>query len=240
MRSQPILVIDDDPGVREVVRDCLEDAGFVVIEAATGSDGLSLAGQHPLGAVILDLGLPDMEGLTITQTFRQSYPGVGLIILTGRSASVERIVGLEIGADDYVCKPFEPRELLARLRSVLRRLVPPAAVSAPAVSSDRYRFAGFVLDTGTSVLLGNDGDAIPLSSAEYALIKALAEKPNRVLSREQIIDLTHTNDAPAFDRSVDVTVARLRKKIDLDPDQPSLIKTVRNQGYLLSARVERG
>ena len=237
--SHCILVVEDDSAVRELVVDCLRDAGFSVLEAASGAEGLAAVRTHGPDAVILDLGLPDVEGLTLPQIIRQAQPGIGLIILSGRSAPVERIVGLELGADDYVCKPFEIRELLARVRSVLRRAAPQTVQAPAAVPQTRYRFAGFTLDLGAVSLTAPDGSRVPLSSSEFALLRAFAEKPNRVLSRDQIIDLTHVNNSPAFDRSVDVQVVRLRKKIDLDPDLPSMIKTIRNQGYLFAVRVER-
>jgi DNA-binding response OmpR family regulator len=239
MTAQCILVVEDDSAVREVVVDCLRDAGFSVLEAANGAEGLAAVRAHAPDAVILDLGLPDVEGLTLPQIFRQARPGVGLIILSGRSAPVERIVGLELGADDYVCKPFEIRELLARVRSVLRRAVPFTVPAPAAIPQTRFRFAGFTLDLGTVSLTGPDGCPISLSSSEFALLKVFAERPNRVLSRDQIIELTHVNDSPAFDRSVDVQVVRLRKRIDLDPTLPSMIKTIRNQGYLFAIRVDR-
>ena len=239
MSSQTVLVVDDDPLVREVVVDCLEDAHFTVLQASNGQDGLAVAHSEQPSVVILDLSLPDMEGLTLAHHIRQSNPGAGVIILSGRSAAVERVIGLEVGADDYICKPFEPRELLARVRSVLRRMSPQSQPTIAPVNQDCFQFSGCTLDVGAVALTGPDGANIPLSSSEFSLLKAFVEKPNRVLSRDQLIDLTHTNDAPAFDRSVDVQVARLRKKIDLKPDQPSLIKTIRNQGYLFSANVRR-
>ncbi|MBF0560850.1 MAG: response regulator transcription factor [Alphaproteobacteria bacterium] len=224
--------------MREVVSYCLGKAGIDVLEAESGASGLALARDRSLSAVIFDLGLPDMDGLTLTQMFRQSQPGAGLIILTGRATLVDRVVGLEVGADDYVCKPFEPRELLARVRSVLRRVAPSQQVPETTLSpSDSYRFAGLILDVGAESLSVEGGNGIPLSSAEFALLKALVENSNQVLSRDQIIRLTHTNDAPAFDRSVDVIITRLRKKIDQGSGR--LIQTIRNRGYRLSANVKR-
>lgn len=234
--TRRVLIVEDDQAVRELVKDMLEEGGLSVFCAGDGAAGLALLHSQAPDVVILDLGLPDVEGLTLPRLFREANPGIGLIIMTGRSAPVERIVGLEIGADDYVCKPFEPRELLARVRSVLRRSAAPTLV-APA--RNRYRFCGFVLDVDGVSLAAPDNRPMPLSSSEFALLKAFVERPNRVLSRDQLIELTHVNDAPAFDRSVDVQVARLRKKIDIDPSAESMIKTMRNQGYLFSAQVER-
>ena len=234
--ARRVLVVEDDPAICELVKDMLEEGGLSVFCAGNGAAGLALLQSEEPDVVILDLGLPDVEGLTLPQLFREANPGIGLIILTGRSAPVERIVGLEIGADDYVCKPFEPRELLARVRSLLRRAAAPAL--APP-TRHRYRFGGFVLDVDRVSLVAPDGRPMPLSSSEFALLRAFVERPNRVLSRDQLIELTHVNDAPAFDRSVDVQVARLRKKIDIDPSAESMVKTIRNQGYLFSAQVER-
>ena len=234
--ARRVLVVEDDPAICELVKDMLEEGGLSVFCAGNGAAGLALLQSEEPDVVILDLGLPDVEGLTLSQLFREANPGIGLIILTGRSAPVERIVGLEIGADDYVCKPFEPRELLARVRSLLRRAAAPAL--APP-TRHRYRFGGFVLDVDRVSLVAPDGRPMPLSSSEFALLRAFVERPNRVLSRDQLIELTHVNDAPAFDRSVDVQVARLRKKIDIDPSAESMVKTIRNQGYLFSAQVER-
>ena len=234
--ARRVLVVEDDPAICELVKDMLEEGGLSVFCAGNGAAGLALLQSEEPDVVILDLGLPDVEGLTLSQLFREANPGIGLIILTGRSAPVERIVGLEIGADDYVCKPFEPRELLARVRSLLRRAAAPAL--APP-TRHRYRFGGFVLDVDRVSLVAPDGRPMPLSSSEFALLRAFVERPNRVLSRDQLIELTHVNDAHAFDRSVDVQVARLRKKIDIDPSAESMVKTIRNQGYLFSAQVER-
>ncbi len=230
-----ILVVEDDEGVRELVEDCLSEAGFLVTCVTRGSEAIAEVGQRVPDLVILDLGLPDMDGLALVQRIRL-VANPGMIILSGRSGTVERIVGLEVGADDYICKPFEPRELVARAKSVLRRLEQPAAAAAQD-NGRRFRFDGFELDVDKVVLTGPDGQVIPLSGGEFGLLRAMVERPNRVLTRDQLLDLTHVNDLPAFDRSIDVQVARLRKKIEPDPKDPRYIKTMRNQGYIFTARV---
>jgi two-component system OmpR family response regulator len=193
--------------------------------------------SNNIDLAIVDIGLPGADGLTLTRSLKESHD-IGVIILSGRGDTTEKIVGLEIGADDYVTKPFEPRELLARVRSVLRRL---NTLEKPASeSSMTHYFMGWKLDLMVRSLTSSDGEAMDMSSGEINLFKAFIEHPNRVLSRDQLLDYTHDVDTPAFDRNVDVQIARLRKKIEVEPQNPQLIKTVRNAGYIFTAKVTHG
>ena len=237
-----IVIVDDEPDIREIVGMMLEDAGFQVFSLPSGDGLLDLVAQEDIELVILDLGLPGADGLSLTRELK-AKSDVGVVILSGRSETTEKIIGLEVGADDYLAKPFEPRELLARVRSVLRRLSAGASGGSEAVQppaeSDAYVFNGWRLDALSRSLTDPDGEEISLSSGEFNLLKALVEHPNRVLSRDQLLDLTHGLDTPAFDRSVDVQVVRLRKKIEPNPGRPEFIKTVRNAGYIFTAKVAR-
>lgn len=234
--QKKILVVDDEPDILEVVAMMLEDAGYEVLTQGTGEGAVEKALDEKVDLVVLDLGLPGIDGLTVTRSLKERG-SVGVIIISGRGEATEKIIGLEIGADDYLGKPFEPRELLARVRSVLRRMAPPQQVSAGANAT--YRFEGWSLDTLARALSDPSGEPVSLSSGEFSLLQAFAEHPNRVLSRDQLLDFTHGMDTPAFDRSVDVQIARLRKKIEPDAQRPTFIKTVRNAGYIFSVKVEQ-
>ncbi|MEK9723780.1 MAG: winged helix-turn-helix domain-containing protein, partial [Rhodospirillaceae bacterium] len=204
----------------------------------TGEGAVERALAENVDLVVLDLGLPGADGLTVTRSLKERG-NVSVIIVSGRGETTEKIIGLEIGADDYMGKPFEPRELLARVRSVLRRL---DSVAAEPNGEDggSFRFGdGWTLDVLVRALTDPNGQPVPLSSGEFSLLRAFVEHPNQVLSRDQLLDFTHGTDMPAFDRSVDVQIARLRKKIEPDAQRPSFIKTVRNTGYIFSVKVER-
>lgn len=242
-----ILVVDDDPDVREVVEDCLEGDGYDVAPVSTATEAMKTLDDGDIDLAIVDLGLPDQDGLSLTREIK-SRSGIGIIILSGRSDTTERVIGLEVGADDYVTKPFDPRELLARVRSLLRRLEPRDGAGAPAaggvadgtdLGAETYVFEGWSLNPATMKVVAPDGSEPRLSSSEFGLLQAFVEHPNRVLSRDQLLDMTRGNDMPAFDRSIDVQITRLRKKIELDPKNPAFIKTVRNRGYLFAAKVTK-
>jgi two-component system, OmpR family, response regulator len=235
--SARVLVVDDDPDVRDIVERCLVDAGYKVWTCGEGGTVLDLIQEHNINLAIVDLMLPDTDGLTLTRSLKE-HSTIGVIILSGRGDTTEKIIGLEIGADDYLAKPFEPRELLARVRSVLRRLVQPSP-TASSVETSAFSFEGWNLDISARTLTSPEGGPIELSSGEFNLLKAFVEHPNRVLSRDQLLDFTHANDTPAFDRSVDVRVGRVRKKIEPDPQNPQYIKTIRNSGYMFAANVTR-
>lgn len=230
--TQPdaILVVDDDAQVRAMLRDYLESHGLQVLLAADGHAARDILAAQPVRLVLLDLTMPGEDGLSIARHIREHYP-VGIIMVTASGDVVDRIVGLEVGADDYVAKPFDPRELLARIKSVLRRAR--TAPAAPTAEPGRFApFGSYRLDLQARRLLAPGGDEITLTSAEFALLEVFAARPNRVLSRDQILNLTQQRDWDPFDRSVDIRVARLRRKVEADPSNPRLIRTVRGVGYM--------
>lgn len=234
--SKKILVVDDEPDIQEMVAMMLEDAGYEVLTMGSGDGAVECALDAGVDLVVLDLGLPGVDGLTVTRSLKERG-NVGVIIISGRGETTEKIIGLEIGADDYLAKPFEPRELLARVRSVLRR-IEPAGTETEAIAG-AYRFEGWSLDIMVRALSDPAGNPVGLSSGEFSLLRAFVEHPNRVLSRDQLLDYTHGTDTPAFDRSVDVQIARLRKKIEPDAQTPRYIKTVRNAGYIFTVKVDK-
>lgn len=225
-----ILVVDDDDQVRRMLRRCFEDEGYRVSEAVDQA-GVTLALANGIDLITLDLNLGGADGLSIARTVRQSWD-LPIIMITGKGDMIDRIVGLEIGADDYIAKPFHLREVLARVRSVLRRAGPRnQPTAAPAASgSAQIRFDGFVLDLDRRELSGPDGD-IRITSGEFDLLALFARHPHRVLSRDQIMDLLKGHDWAPNDRSIDNQIARLRKLIEPDSNQPRLLKTVRGAGY---------
>jgi DNA-binding response OmpR family regulator len=232
-----VLVVDDEPDICTVVEFALSDAGYEVYTHGRGDGVVDIVQEKKIDLVVLDLGLPGVDGLTLTRTLKERMD-VGVIIVSGRGESTEKVIGLEIGADDYMAKPFEPRELLARVRSVLRRVEKVNDGQNNDTSS--YLFDGWKLDIMVRNVISPSGEQINMSSGEFNLLRAFVEHPNRVLSRDMLLDFTHDVDAPAFDRSVDVQIARLRKKIEPDPQSPAFIKTVRNAGYIFSAKVTPG
>lgn len=236
MEASPhVLIVDDDREIRSLLAEYLADHGLRVraVEDGAGMRRAIEAGRVDL--IVLDLNLPREDGLTLCRDLR-AHSRVPVIMLTARGAPVDRIVGLEMGADDYVAKPFEPRELLARIRSVLRRTEAlPPNLEPPAARA--LNFGGWSLDLTARHLHDPDGVVVSLSGGEFRLLKALLEHPNRVLSRDQLLNLTQGRDAEPFDRAIDLQVSRLRQKLGDDARAPQLIKTVRNEGYLLAAEV---
>ena len=231
-----LLVVDDDAGVLDLLRRYFSGHGFEVSTATDGAGMRAVLARQSADLVLLDLGLPGEDGLELTRELRRRWNGA-LIIITGRGESVDRVVGLELGADDYVTKPFDLRELLARVRSVLRRSVPATATTETAEAT--FRFAGYRLDPLGRTLRDDRGDAVALTTGEYELLRVFVEHPNRVLSRDDLMERIHGRDAGPFDRAIDVQIARLRRKIEPDAANPELIKSVRGVGYLFAARVER-
>ncbi|WP_028794651.1 response regulator [Thalassobaculum salexigens] len=224
-----IAVVDDERDIRETVAEYLEINGYRVSKADGGTALRRLVDQSDLDLVILDITMPGEDGLSLARHLRERS-GAGVIMLTARDAVVERVVGIEMGADDYVTKPFDLRELLARVKAVLRRVrrTPDAAVDA----GQRVRFGSHMLDLDAHKLFDGAGDEVAITAMEFDLLRTFAERPNRVLSREQLLDLAHNRDSDPFDRSIDIRIARLRRKIEPDPKTPTVIKTVRGAGYL--------
>ena len=229
--SERILLVDDDPRLAEMVSEYLGQAGFRVTIAADGHAGLERLSRAPFEAMVLDLTLPDMDGLEVCRQVRASAAGaagIAILMLTARGDAMDRVVGLELGADDYLPKPFEPRELLARLRALLRRRHRGADAGA-----DVLRFGRLEIDRGAREAR-LDGEARPLTAYQFALLEAFAGHAGRVLSREAIMDLAKGEQLEAFDRSIDVHVSRLRQAIEDDPKRPRRIITVRGAGYVFA------
>jgi len=229
-----ILVVDDDREIRDLLSRFLVKHGLRVISAKDGPEMLKALGERGIDLVVLDLMLPGEDGLSLCRRLR-AQSDMPVIMLTAMGEDTDRIVGLEMGADDYLAKPFNPRELLARIKAVLRRsqnLAPP-----PPAADEMMRFDGWALDIGARRLLSPDGEDVTLSTGEYELLYAFVTHPRRVLSRDQLLDLARGRSAVPFDRSVDIQVMRLRRKIELDPKEPRIIKTVRGGGYVFAAEV---
>jgi two-component system, OmpR family, response regulator len=232
-----ILIVDDDREIRDLLGRFLTKHGYRVTAARDGQELRKALADWRIDLIVLDLMLPGEDGLTLCRQLR-AESNMPIIMLTAMGEETDRIVGLEMGADDYLPKPFNPRELLARIRSVLRRA---AGTPASSVASDRtiLRFAGWQLDLARRRLESAEGVVVDLSAGEFGLLVALAEHPQRVLSRDQLLDLTRGRAAGPFDRSIDIQVSRLRKKIEPDAKKPELIKTVRSGGYMFTPTVER-
>jgi two-component system, OmpR family, response regulator len=230
-RAQHIVVVDDEAPAREMVGDYLRLHGFEVTLCDGGTTLRQLLDKQTADLIVLDLNMPEEDGLSIVRWVKQHLP-VPIIMLTATASPIDRVVGLELGADDYLAKPCELRELLARIRVVLRR---GTAAAAPASAARApVRFGTKWLDVDARVLRDEGGNEHPLASSEFALLKAFAENPKRVLTRERLLDLAEARDREAFDRAIDVRITRIRKKIEPDPARPSVIRTVRGAGYLFS------
>ena len=231
-----VLVVDDDIEITTLIERYLGAHGFDVRAAHSGAGMQAALAEGDPAVVLLDLGLPDIDGLSLLQQLRTRWQGP-VIVVSGRGDAVERVVGLELGADDYVAKPFDFRELLARIRSVLRRAAPVEA--APAADPPRrLAFAHLVLDLASRRLHDADGDEIILTTGEFDLLRALLEHPNQVRSRDDLMNALYGREAGPFDRAIDVAIARLRRRIERDPSSPDLIRSVRGTGYLLATEVQ--
>jgi two-component system, OmpR family, response regulator len=230
-----ILVVDDDVAIRDLIREYLTENDFKVSVAESGADMDRVLGAEMVDLVLLDLKLPDEDGLAIARRLRESLD-IPIIILTGRKEEVDRVMGLELGADDYVTKPFSQRELLARIKAVLRRTEGKRATRR-GESVRAYRFSGWELNTGTRKLRSPDARNVELTNSEYALLVAFLKAPQRILSRDQLLESSRLHD-DIYDRSIDVQILRLRRKIETSPNQPSLIRTERGAGYYLDCIVE--
>jgi len=231
-----VLIVDDDADIRSLLADYLGEQGWHVSTAQDGNTMQQVLDNTPIDLVVLDLTLPGDDGLTLCRDLR-ARSSIPVIMLTARSAPLDRILGLEMGADDYLCKPFEPRELLVRIRNVLRRSQGTVAESSGTAA--RWHFADWTLDDATRQLQNSGGLVVALSGGEYRLLKALLERPNRALSRDQLLTLTQGRETDPLDRSIDLHISRLRQKLGDDARAPKLIKTLRNEGYLLAASVKR-
>ena len=229
-----IAVVDDEADITRLLAGYLQGHGFRITQLHDGRSLLALMPDDPPALVLLDLGLPGEDGFSIARQLREHWR-CGLVIVTGRSDAVDKVVGLEVGADDYVTKPFDLRELLARIKAVLRRLVPaePAPEAASAAPRSKLRFAGWELDTAARRLTGPQGQDVALTSGEFDLLSTFAQHPGRVLSRDFLLEHTRGRGAGPFDRTIDVQVGRLRKKLEADAEDPQIIKSVRGAGYIL-------
>ncbi|MGV0876738.1 response regulator transcription factor [Martelella sp. FLE1502] len=231
-----IAVVDDDPAIREVVGDMLASGGMDAVRFACASDFLSqLSTENSFDLIILDLQLPDLDGFSVAANIRTSS-SVPIIMLTGRDEELDRVMGLEIGADDYVVKPFSVRELLARVKAIRRRARGDFVNEKPVRQG--YRFHGYVMDTERRRLSAPSGAPIALTVAEFDLLHAMVQRHGRVLSRDQLLEITHRAGDDIFDRTIDVLILRLRRKIEPTPTSPRFIKTERGHGYVFNATVE--
>jgi two-component system phosphate regulon response regulator OmpR len=235
-RTDKILVVDDDARIRDLLRRYLTQEGFEVILAEDGKALNRLMLRETADLIVLDLMMPGEDGLSICRRLRAANDRTPIIMLTAKGEDVDRIVGLEVGADDYLGKPFNPRELLARMRAVLRR----TATTVPEIAPVRaiFAFAGFVADATLRTVIAPDGMQVDLTGAEFDLLRVFLDRPGRMLSRMQLLDLTQGREAGPFERSVDVLMSRLRRKL-INPTGEAMFKTVRNGGYQLTARVDR-
>ena len=231
-----IVVVDDEPGIRETIQEYLELHDFHVTAVGGGEALRETVKDNAVDLVLLDIRMPGEDGLSLAR-FLRAEKQVGIIMLTAAGEVVDRIVGLEMGADDYLAKPVDLRELLARIKAVLRRSERRAAAAdeMPQDADARLaRFGRFTLNLDSHKLFDTDGGEIPLTGMEFDLLKAFADNPNRVLSRDQLLNLAHNRDWEPFDRSIDIRIARIRRKIESDPAKPQVIKTVRGAGYIYS------
>jgi DNA-binding response OmpR family regulator len=240
-----VLVVDDEPRIRSMLKRYLTGEGFKVSEAADGAGLREVLDREPADLVLLDLVMPGEDGLTLARKIR-SRSDIPIIMLTGKGDLIDRVVGLETGADDYITKPFELREVLARIRTILRRTGPrkrPDRGPSPSARKNEgevLTFEGWRLDLLKRELRRETGELVPLTAGEFELLRAFASHSSRVLNRGQLIDLVKGRDWAAYDRGMDTQVMRLRKKIERDPGNPSLIKTVRGAGYVFTAEVKTG
>lgn len=227
-----ILVVEDEPTLCEQVAAGVREAGYAVDVAHNGLDAHFMGDTEPFDAVVLDLGLPQMDGLTVLKKWRAAGRTMPVLILTARDRWSDKVQGFDAGADDYVAKPFDPRELLARIESVMRRMQSRPVADEPAAPRQTVQFGRCSLDLASHQLTGPDGVEIPITSMEFDLLKVFAENPGKALSRDRILTLTKNREWDPYDRSIDIRVARLRRKLEADPDAPHVIRTVRGVGYM--------
>ncbi len=233
-QTHKIVVVDDEAAAREMIGDYLKLHGFAVTLCDGGPALRAWVKKETPDLVVLDLNMPDEDGLSLIRFLKQEKPRLPVIMLTATASPIDRVVGLELGADDYLAKPAELRELLARIRSVLRRSAGGGASAAAGNRSETVRMGTKWLDFASRTLRDEKGEEHPLTNSEFTLLKAFADHPKRVLSRERLLDLANARDADAFDRAIDVRITRIRKKIEPDPSNPRVIRTVRGAGYVFS------
>jgi two-component system phosphate regulon response regulator OmpR len=231
-----VLVVDDDRSIREMLAEYLSSHGFSVAQAEDGEAMRTEIEQAAPDVVLLDLRLPREDGLSLARYLRERYD-VGIIMVTGSGEVVDRIVGLEVGADDYVTKPFDPRELVARIKSVMRRIQarPSADLAAAPEPARRVRFGRGELDVASHQFFDLQGGEIPITTMEFDLLQIFAENPGKALSRDRILTLTKNREWDPYDRSIDIRIARLRRKVEVDPEHPRAIRTVRGVGYMFAS-----
>lgn len=229
MRMSHIAIVDDDATLRRRLRSYLEKEGFDITDVGDGASLRELVAKRAVDLVILDLVMPGEDGLSLTRFLRERS-GIGILILTGKGEAVDRVIGLEMGADDYLSKPFELRELLARVRSILRRMPP----NAPVRNGARVAFNGWQFDLDRMSLTRDDGTPVELTTAELKILALFARNPGRTLSRDQLLEATAGRSWSPYDRSIDLHISHLRRKIGEEPKKPSLIRTVRGFGYVFT------
>lgn len=229
-----VLIVDDDSQICDMLRDYLHEHGYDVRTAGDGASVRARVAEQVPHVVLLDVSLPGEDGLSLARYLRENHD-LGIIMVSGAGDTVDRIIGLEVGADDYLAKPFDLRELRARLKSVLRRYPRGAEAAPPGTPTETSRRVVFglcTLDLGTCLLIGADGAEVPVTRAEFELLRVFSERPNRPLSREQLFALAQNRDWDPMDRSIDIRIARLRKKIEPDPEHPRVLRTMRGLGYM--------
>ncbi|MCU5772561.1 response regulator transcription factor [Erwiniaceae bacterium BAC15a-03b] len=234
-----ILVVDDDKAICELLNDVLSEHGFTLYSCHCGEDALALlAGHREISLVMLDMILPDTNGLLVLQQMQRTRPDLLVIMLTGMGSESDIVVGLEMGADDYIAKPFNPRVVVARAKAVLRRSGI-LSLENPYTSWRGWQFNGWRLDENRCVLLNPQREEVVLTQGEYTLLLAMISHARKVLTRDQLLELTHSETLDVFDRTIDVLIMRLRRKIEINPHQPTLIRTIRGLGYVFSADAVR-
>jgi len=229
-----VLVVDDDIDIQELLADYLEDNGFKVTSAGDASSMHERIEENVPDVVLMDIGLPGEDGLSLTRYLRE-HLDIGVIVISGSGETLDRIIGLEVGADDYIPKPFDPRELRARIKNVIRRyqrLEKPLQATQRSNQDTIINLAHCRLNIESHQLLNNENDEIPLTAMEFDLLKTFIERPNRPLTRDQLLNITQNRDWDPYDRSIDIRITRLRRKLEQDPNKPQIIRTVRGVGYM--------
>jgi DNA-binding response OmpR family regulator len=233
-----VLAVDDDPAIRALLGDYLGDNELRITTVATGTECMAVVGREVVDLVVLDVRLQGEDGLQIARRLREASSTMPILMLTGRAEEADRVMGLELGADDYLTKPFSSRELLARIRALLRRAQAQASVADAMRKARAYRFDGWELNLGLRRLKNPDGEPVDLTNGEFSLLIAFLSSPQRTLTRDHLLDLSRLHNAEVYDRSIDVQILRLRRKIEADPTHPRFIVTQRGAGYVFDAPVE--